>query len=318
MNLVNQPQYIYYNVEIEATENNKIAEFEQVRSIPLLNNPELYQCAVDRFYLPTQNIPLFIWQDAEFVVSLSVDGINFYSSPLVWVPNNLGSDLYGRSVYSYQYVLDRLNEALTNAFNNLVASIGNPLGITTAPRMTYDAKSRLFTLQADEKYDINNVGTIKVYMNNSLYNLFEGLQVVSANQDINAIAKYQIIIKNNYNNLISNVLYITQEFPNLSNWRQIKQIRFTTSLPITSEQLAGSADAIQNVLFDYDITDDDEIQTAILYSPQAERRYYSLESNYPIQEVRVNVYWIDKKGQRYNVYIPKSNAFTMKIIFEKI
>jgi hypothetical protein len=315
---VNEPQYIYYNIEIEATENNKIAQFSQTRSLPLINMPSRYQVALDRLYIPTQNIPLFIWENGKYTVSLSVDGITFYVSTLVWVPNNLGSDLYGQSVYSYQYMLDRLNDSLLIAFNDLVSDIGNPIGILTPPRMTFDAKSKLFTLQCEEKYNINFPGTIKVYFNNNLYNLFEGIQVISTSIDINAIAKYQIQIKSNFNNLTDGILYITQEFPSLSNWRQIKQLRFTTNLPTTAERLSGSADAIENIIFDYNIKDDDEVQNAILYSPEAERRYYSLGSDYPIQQINFNCYWVDRRGKKYEIYIPVNNTMTAKLIFEKI
>lgn len=68
---------IYYNIRVSVKGNpNKIAEFNETRVEPILNNPSSYELAVERFYIPSLEIPVMLWKDNYWSLTLSYDNVD--------------------------------------------------------------------------------------------------------------------------------------------------------------------------------------------------------------------------------------------------
>ena len=308
--------HIYFNAEIEGGEADTIARYDETRAQPLINRMNEYEVSMVRFYLPTQNIPILLWKDNYWQVSLQL-GNNVYSKFLTFVPNTTQPSVYGNAVWSYQYFIDRVNDAYTEAYNSLVSAEGAVPGITKAPYFTFDSKDELFTLVAEQAYDIKaNPNTIKVQMNQYLYNYFSGFQVTDDSSAVFSPTKYRFVIKDNYNNVFLGNINLKQEYSTLSVWYDCKKIRFVTNLPVTKEQLSNSGNSQESIIFDYNF-DIESFQTALLYLPDGPRRWYSLESSDSLYNLSFDVYWIDRDDKKYRVYVPASNTLTFKIYFRK-
>jgi hypothetical protein len=311
--------HIYFNVEVSGDQDNTegtLARYDETRSQPLIDRMSEYEVATARFYLPTQNIPILLWKENYWKVSLEYNG-NTYSKTLTFVPNTNQSTFYGNSVWSYQYMIDRVNDAYTEAYNSLVSAEGVVAGITRAPYFTFDSKLELFTLIAEQAYDVKaNPTTIKVQMNGFLYNYFSGFQVTDNSSAVSDPSKYRFVIKDNFNNVVGGNIELKQEYSTLSIWYDVKKIRFITNLPVTKEQLSTSGSSSENIIFDYNF-DVESFQTALLYLPEGPRRWYSLESSDSLYNLTFDVYWIDRDDTKYRVYIPPFNTMTMKLYFRK-
>ncbi len=179
--------HIYYNVVLTNTSftNVLIAKYNQSRTTAIINNPSDYYCAIQRFTVPLQQVPIFVFLNNAYSVTISYNG-NDYQTFLVYIPNstlNLNSN--EQFVYSYNNFIDSINNGLITSFNNFIAglpvfnigttyakgdiityiglpyislqngNIGNTPNIATlfwsqltAPYMAYDAFTKLISIYA--------------------------------------------------------------------------------------------------------------------------------------------------------------------------
>ena len=133
---------IYYNIDIRNdTQERIIPSFDVNRVQSIVNNPLDYEMAIVRFSSPLTSIPLFVFKNDIFKLSLKI-GANQYTEPLVWISNNNVYD--DKNVYDIQHLLDMINNAWALAFTNLKA--GNTITSTTPPFMTHSNLTNLITL----------------------------------------------------------------------------------------------------------------------------------------------------------------------------
>lgn len=117
--------HVYFNVIMNNTSaiNLMIAQYSQTSTIPILDNPSEYYCSIIRFDVPVEQIPIFIFADNTYSVTISNAGVD-YQTFLAYVPNyspNIPPN--DRSVYSYQQFIDSINNAITSSFNNMTAAL---------------------------------------------------------------------------------------------------------------------------------------------------------------------------------------------------
>lgn len=332
---------IYFNAVVNnpnatVPSNWKYATFDQTRTDNIVDKASDYYLAVARFELPGHYIPLHIFPIqfgqsdpnlSVYSVTLEYNGVasqqylNFVTSdesatvPTTADPEQIVGPYY--FVYTYQHLLKLLNTAFSDALSNLAGAPGG----AAPPVMSYDASTKLFTLEAMvEYYDIDEAAIpIYIYMNTKLYILFQGFFVNTLNSDVTGGAPdgkdVQFQIENfstaTYDDLF---YYITQNYISISNWNPFKRIVFISSgMPIQSEYIPTSDDASEKVLVDFrpDESSQEDIRSVYQYTPQF-YRLIGLTSNLPLRRVAFRIYWEDKDNNFYLLKIPFLQQMSVK------
>ena len=321
---------IYYNVRLlNDTQKDIIpAVFSENRVVPILENPSEYEMSVVRFKVPAETIPIFLWVDDKYKITLSYGGTD-YTESLPWIPKALPSDnkyLYGRAVWSYQSFLDSINLAFKTAFDKL--KIDFPLAPPTeAPYITYEPVSELFTIWAERLYE-EETDTIAIIFNYNLFAVIPSFQVDRLNipppsEGIFFDTKFQRLkVKNNYNNKVvvdgKDYYKFPQEYSTLALLNDFISISFETdSIPIEPELLPAQKNVVRRLITDFEPLDGINDHQSFQYYPQGALRYYDLKSSYPMHKIDIRVYWIDRRGEQYPIYINRDEVLTLKLIFRR-
>ena len=153
---------IYYNIDVKnETQERIIPSFNINRVQAVLDDPSEYEMAIVRFSLPLTSIPLFLFKNDIFKVSLKI-GASEYTESIVWIPNNNVYD--DKNVYEIQHLLNMINTAWALAFTTLKSA--NTVASTTPPFMTHSSLTNLITLFVPQTYLTDN---IDVYTNSNMH-----------------------------------------------------------------------------------------------------------------------------------------------------
>ena len=327
----NEVNNVYYNIRIVKKLQDRFtpAVYSVNRVSPIIDVPNDYELAVVRFSIPASNIPIMVWGNSPYdsktnpsskvdklSITLSYDGLDV-TEILQFIPNTIGNDIYGNTIWNYQEFIDIINVALDNAFTTLKTA--KPLAPPTeAPYMTFNAQSELCSLYAQQLYDTTTT-TILIYFNNPLYQFFPSFQAFGL--DPSLPKAYQILVKDNKNNTpISPVGYyvMLQEYTTLSLWNDFTTIVFETdTLPVEPEFQPSQNDTTRRIITDFEPLADINNRQAFQYFGSGWKRYYDLKSAYPLSSVDIKVYWEDRDGKLYPVYLGVDEALTMKILFRR-
>lgn len=117
----------------------------------------------------------------------------------------------------------------------------------------------------------------------------------------------------------------TQQIQSCRFWSSLNKIVFLTStLPINNESVQSKNDsgqaAYQPILTDFSVDTTSSLADArsiVTYNPYGQYRLIDLLSTEPINKINVKVYWQDKQGNLYPVYLPKFSTSNMKLGFFK-
>ena len=320
-------EHIYYNIDIrkpsdyESKDIPYQASFNETRVEPVLYRPSDYELAVVRFSIPSQNIPIFIWKENAFSVSLKY--LNFvFTTTLQFIPNSPGGsyDYYGKSIWNYQDLIDSMNVGLLASFNDFVsgttAFAGKP---TLPPYMIYTASTELCGLVAPIQYDTTIANPVYIYFNSNLANYFPALQNFGT---ADATLNKWIRVKDNFNNrstIAGNDYYtITEEYITLFLWNDLQKILLETdSIPTVPELLGSQTNKTRKIITDFEPLSQVNDRSIIQFFPQGALRFYDLISNYPLTNMNVKIFWQDKLGEQYPIYLNSTDNLTIKLYFKK-
>lgn len=342
---------VYYNITINY-ENNPggRAYFEENRTEIILPRCDNYYLTVQRFYVPMSLIPLMV---AEIVpnqpdpnkmiysVGLEYNGIYVqqylnYVTDTLNVPIPLGPSFNPNGkqtktnyyfIHSIQSLVNMFNTALSTAFS----LIGAPVG-AEAPYFIFDPSRGSFSIVCQTAYyDLSLLLPIKIYLNSSSYSLFIGLPLNKL-QNNNIGKDYQIMVNNTKNDFYNppflaptippNYFKIEQDFNSLSNWNSLISIVFTSnSIPIRSEQIPG-ADGEANsrpIITDFQpiFTQNGVLRDAAQFFPSGPYRLIDLCSTRELRKFDISVYWSDKNGYLYDLFIAPNETLNIKLLFVK-
>jgi len=324
-NLQDNGDHIYYNINIKkGIENTGIqfaASFNETRVEPILKRPSDYVLSVVRFSIPSQSIPIFLWVDNLFKVTISYLTFDF-TTTLQFIPNSPGGsyDYYGRSIWNYQDFIDSINDGLLSSFNAFIAgTVPFALRPTTAPYMVYNAETQLCSLIAEEKYDVSYTNPVNIYFNRSLINYFPALQSFDAGFDVKTA---YIKVKNNLNNVIINggITYyeVKEEYSTLFLWNDMQKILLATdTIPVSNELIGAQLNKNQKIITDFEPLAAVNDRSQIQYFPQGPLRFYDMLSTYPLTNMNLKIYWETKSGQQYPLYINETDNCSIKLYFKK-
>jgi hypothetical protein len=321
---------IYYNIRLLNNTGEDVipATFSENRVVPILENPSEYELAVVRFKVPSETIPIFRWIDDKFSITLSFGGSDFTES-LPWIPKALPTDnkfLYGKAIWSYQSFLDTINLAFKTAFDNLKTAFP-AAPPTEAPFITFNPETQLMTIWTEQLYD-ESTNTIAIMFNYDLFAVLPSFQVDRLNIPPPSTGAFfdikfqRLTVKNNYNNTTTyngkNYFKFQQEYSTLPLLNDFVSISFESdSIPIEPELLPAQTNIVRRIITDFEPLDGVNDNQALQYYPQGALRYYDLKSSYPMSRIDIRVFWIDRAGDQFPIYINRDEVLTLKLIFRK-
>ena len=317
MSSQSEATHIYYNVRIQADlETRKHAVFSVKRVQPILDNPSDYEIAVVRFSLPTTSVPLIIFEDNKYSVSLKI-GSNEYTEYLTWTPNsNVYTEKY---VYNIQDIVDFMNTAWATAFSNLNA--GNVITSTVPPFMSFSSETNLMTLHVPQTYLADG---IDVYANEELYLKINTFQDFYYETPTQGQLNYQFVIKDLFtNNITYNTIPYytsTQQFATISAIQDLRQIQFiTNNIPVNRELEGAQRNITTNTLTDFEPIQENTFSGGGLlqFFPQGPLRYIDLLSKHPLSTMDLTINWVSKTGIVYPYFLQGEQSATIKLLFRK-
>jgi uncharacterized protein YcfL len=246
-------------------------------------------------------------------------------------------------VYNFQYFINLINEALTRAMDKLKALVAPVLNTVEEPWLVWN-DNQTATLYARESHFDSDVvdptPKVNIYFNRALYSILSSLPSVKFGLNSPDNKYYQILVKR-YNGAkvvtlpnfgIDKLIEVPQEYPTTDQFTPISSIMFTTStIPVIANQMSNatvyidgqpnqlnqSYNQFANVLTDISSTDM-AYKPSLLYVAQGEYRMISLMNNrQPLNQVDIEVFWVDKVGVKRAVFLPPNASVTLKLMFRK-
>ena len=243
------------------------------------------------------------------------------------------SDYY--FIYNYRSFINMVNTAFIDAFNILSAQVALPT--TNAPYITYNGQTELMTLHADTAYltppytfpPPPNAGQINIYMNYKLFTFFDGIEFIF--NDYLDPRGIQLLVKNyNDTNFVNNEYLMSQQYPSLAVWNVFKAIQITSVflpteaevIPIPNYRGINNATNTFNTLsvvkdFVPFYENGPDFRSFINFRYNGSYELIDMNSNVPISTIDINVYWLDRYGNRYLVSIPYNQVLSIKFCFIK-
>lgn len=281
MDDINLPNNIYYDANIINSDQsgNKPPPrliFQDIRSLPILSSPELYQLSVVRFNLQTANsLPVFI---PNIQVNNYNSNLTTYSFTLTFyniddetytsaqtfcshIPANLNLPIPNLTnstdvrspyyyVYSFNTIVEMFNDALAQAFTTLteVAGFaGVTLPTTNPPFFEWDSDNQKFILNGDVVgFNDKNASHISIACNTALYTLISGFRADYNGPDIYLGRNYVLRLSRETRGLnlfkIDNTYSVIQSYQEYSSgalFTPVSSIVFSTSLiPVLPSNVA--------------------------------------------------------------------------------
>jgi hypothetical protein len=267
-----EPTHVYYNVRIQNGNpdgSDKVCQYREQRTVPIINDPSKYYMSCVRFQVPTSRIPILLipvqpYPNVDpgktiYSVVLSYNGYEVQKF-VQWIPNEQLSinanpiyPLHNLSVgapytnaedsyyycRSYIHMMDLVNDTFAAAFSDLGGLTTLPVG-SKAPYYTFDPATSLFTLHAQKAfYDVEAVATpIQIYLNNDLFTLFGAMNHIKVRISTGEKDR-QILISatpGDDNVDANGYILFQQEYPTLVSWVGFTSIVITSgTIPIESE-----------------------------------------------------------------------------------
>jgi len=342
-----------YNNDTSANSRAPELSFNETRTHPILEGDSSdYFVTIARFRLQTgSSLPVFIptiatGQDdinkTVYVISYkNVNTGDIKQLNITYVPSNLntplpsspfnGQDPKSRYYYVkyYQDFINMVNKTLKQLWT---ATIYPPF-IEFSP----DTFQFIFNIPANE---FLTVGTLELYFNTRLFNLFSGLPFIFVGYD--GELNYKVNVAGSSQNTrqilaadgITKIPFIQifSEVSSIDAWNPVASIVFTSNtLPIVPSQtspaklynsssngLSSSGVAnITNIISDFEIpiSASNQYRSEITYVPQGEYRLIDMYSNQDIFKLDLNVYWKNKLGDLIPLLLEPGCSASVKILF---
>lgn len=343
-------EHVRFNIDIiNDTDSPAPCEYYESRSAPLLKKPSDYYMTIERFTIPTSDIPIMISQikTGQSNVNLTnwkvqiVYNTNVYEAPIYHIPcvdasltpraplvkQDLSTRYYFITSY-VQFVL-MINNALTAAWADMFDA-ESPTQTVIAPRMTYkDGKLSLIALVAYTVEEQASIGTYTtdIRMSKSLMDIIGNLPRIERTDDFySVIVRY--IKENLYNDPDSAptvppiYVKIDQEFNSAGAFSTMRKIVFTTnSLPIVQEYINSTKGDIlgKMILTDFTppIQNVGDQQTIMYYTPAGPYRMLDINRDTDLSTIDLKAYWQDKLGNLFPLMLPTRNSASIKLLFVK-
>lgn len=349
--------YQYYNIRIyndPDISGNKpiIAKFSETRVTPILDKPNEYELSIVRFEVPTNTIPILIWPgDDYFRITLEWRGVQ-KSKFLEF--SGQGLKLYGRAIYHYQEVCDIVNKAFSELFNELAVEFPGPLPAPDwalyaykPPIFVYSQAFKQFQFiipfttpdystppDGQDEHEhwssvippVDPLNEIKIYFNRNFDTIITAFQVIGNTDNPNNIDFFRLVVQDTRNNIIqtditdplTKVYTMNQSYSNLAVINDFENLIFRSSqIPIVNEFLGTQKNVTRQILTDFIPTPDSYDASKLVFYPQGPLRYYPLITNAEFRNTDLQLFWTNKAGLEFPLYLLPNRQITVKIQFRK-
>ena len=193
---IGDDNHVYANLTlINNTYATVNAILRETRTSPIVDCADDYHCAIVRFDISSQAIPIFYFQDNQYYITLSYSGSNF-TQVVTHTSNDLSNPNY-KGIFAYDEFLDDINTALDASFTALKSAYPSAPS-NTAPSLYYNENTGLFGILTDVGYDVTQSNHIQLWMNDVLYTYFTTFRYLFRGIFNNIDKKdFQIYIYNN-------------------------------------------------------------------------------------------------------------------------
>jgi len=343
-NIETKDDQIYYNISIVNNDLvSKVVNFQQQLTGNIIDDPNDYYLSCIRFYLNGTSMPLFLFPNpSPYYVSLTYKTFSAQAA-LAYVPQP--TSIYPQPVYEYQYFADLVNTALKQCFTNLGLASGGTLPVgSVAPYILYNPKTTKFEVYAQiANYDESITYPISLYMNESLFALFNNFWVQYYGQNLPTRQDYRIRILNLYGqnsapldpSVPTGYYRMDQEWINLTPfWEPVSIVFKTNRMGVRSEYIQGAnlttnlnsavnpgtGIPYDNVMTDFipafGYGDAAGWRTDLTYYPTSQYRLIDLlgsQSNY----IDLSIFWKNQQGVEYPYVISPNTSVSVKLAFVK-
>lgn len=324
---------IYYNVVKGNTTTVPIlARYEETFQQPLLDISNNFIFTVVRMKMPSSAIPIFIFDDGQYVVTVENPAGTYHQQTVLYVPQNSATSFpANRYIFSYKGFIEMVNNALD------AAATAAGLAGSDIPFLVYDPQSKLITLYASDSWFPANPAGPKLWFNTKLFNYFSSFQVFFAGfTPTTANVNYNILVGDTIVNHVpaatlpapyngANMLAVSQEYDVLFSWNDAQRILILSqSFPNNPEKIASrdqsGAPLTQSLLIDF------EVQTLPFYKEYVffnndssfPIRWQNLLSNEPLRNFGMQVYWQSQTdGEIYPLYLNPLTEMSIKFQFTR-
>jgi len=332
-------EHLYYNITIPHNKDEKFTEavYRKNNTEPILSNPEDYNVSIARFSIGTNQVPIFVAEpvidgldELVYKVSLTYDThvstINIINTQSSFD----GSSLVKYFYYSYSRFLKEVNTAINSAFINLDAMVPGGLpALSEPPYMTFNQSQNVFSIVAQTSNYADNLPDnqrIDIWFNYELEPLLAGgfdtdYYFNGRGGNIDLISKFKFYDK--FNNIDSGYFIDVQDYSILSFWNSFRSLQITSNLPIQQEFIENdfansNSTTSQNILKDFIVlyTGDEVARTTVDYTIN-DYEYIDLKGVEPIRNIDINIFWVDKKGKQYPLFLGVGESCQIKLLFKK-
>lgn len=237
-------------------------------------------------------------------------------------------------IFTYQTFLNQINSAFESAFQNIKTVLGSTYSPTQAPRIIYNASTKLFSVICEGVYtqtDSSGNQEFQILLNQTLWNQFF---FPSYDLQLSGTTYKELIVQNNGINSIQGTgsstlpqfVYVQQEDSTIYAFYDLVRIIVgTTRIPVSGD---GEGKTFTNngtasnssINMITDIVPDTTTLTPgsiLIYIPAGILRWYNLYAQQPFDKIDLSLQYETKDGNIYPIIIPNGEFFSVKLEFKK-
>lgn len=280
---------------------------------------------------------VFKYGITEFKRHLRWDTLDFGTYPSLPDLQNPKNYIY-YSMYSMQHFCNIINNCMGELMNDIYGFLPPPPPglIYPQPYMTFDATTYLFSFIVNDIMTENSTSgtTLQILFDNELFFNFVYFKAKFATYTNNFISypMQRFSFLNNptlrYNlqvdDIYGHTYKFSQEGDSTGTLTDFKVIRVSSNTLKINHELQSSATdnyggQYEPILSDFgNVSSFKDILSFINYTPSAEYRRLTLKQGDKINQLQLNISWVDKRGFQYPLYIERDNILSLKILFEEL
>lgn len=337
----------YFNVTL--TNNQQTSQpATTVVSLPadFLPPGKIIKAGIDRFTINSCSVPIQVFPDNTYFVSLSYNGIT-EKQPLVYseVMDQGPNQIIPNSLFSYQQLALLINAALQLAFTALQTNgaVAPALNTTTAPFVIFNTDNQKYQIYADSAfYDETLPLPVTLYYNSVLYYNFNNYLIQFIGENTPDQRDVRIAIRNmgldTNTKVFGGVTYFVmdQEYSNTSTITEPQLISiYSNTIGIKPEltvptntsannglvnvNFANGAIPFANQIADlapnFSNADPSQWRSIISYVPFY-RRMHDMSVKPDSKTIDLSVFWSNSQNVFFQFYIEPLGAMTIKFVFQ--
>ncbi len=318
----------YFNIVIN---NNEDIIFKEAKKTIINNSPIVDdttgKClSLDRISIPLDTIPLWYARPInendpnsrlQYSIGLEYNGFEVIKN-FLFFPNVDINTLYYWYHYTYSEFFYGLNETIKECFSELGTLTPLPIDMKP-PLFFFNSTNQQMSLVAQKLYyDTKTlINAVKIWINDATLSKIDGIalefvDVLNATFSNNKLGYFSVYDKyDNYWALDNTYYEMKSDYNILSRFNTLRGIQIKSNLPIREEYVQTDYDdklqqtTSENILRDLIINYGEFSsvgRTTIEYSTP-DRIFIGLTNHSKIQNIYIQIYWIDERGKSYPLYI---------------